>query len=224
MPTPESPLSRFLDALSSARPAPASGSASAATLALAAALLEKVARLSAKHWAAGAAQAQIRANALRLHSEELLELDAKAYLDFVDASRSGQGVAAALQRTIDVPIEIAQAAAEVVDLARHLESNGNPNLRADAAAAAILAQAAATTAEMLVRVNESARLRSSRDRADGPDRAREQSRGSDRPSPPRTARGDRSKRVVRRPESSRSRSASAGSQSTRRARRRGESR
>ncbi|TME03168.1 MAG: cyclodeaminase/cyclohydrolase family protein [Chloroflexi bacterium] len=223
MPTPESELSGLVDALSSARPAPASGSAAAATTALAAALLEKVARLSAKHWA-DAARAQKRAHALRLRSEELIQLDSLAYLEFVHATRSGRGVDAARQKTIDVPMAIAGSAARVIDLARDLETNGNPNLRADAAAAAILAQAAATTAEMLVRVNESARPQASRDRAGGPGRAPARSRGSDRPSPPHTARGDRSKPAVRRPESLRSRSASAGSQSTRPARRRGESR
>jgi len=53
-------------------------------------------------------------------------------------------------------MEIAGSAAEVLRLAHELETNGNPNLRADAAAAAILARAAAATAEMLVQVNESA--------------------------------------------------------------------
>src|SRR5712691_11773678 len=100
--TAESRLSRLLDALSSAKPAPASGSAAAATLALAAALLEKVARLSAKNWA-GAAQAQERAHSLRLHSEELIERDSLAFLEFVDATRSRANVDAARQKTIEVP-------------------------------------------------------------------------------------------------------------------------
>src|SRR5207237_117672 len=105
-----------------------------------------------------------RAEALRLRAEELIELDSLAFLAFVEAVRSGVDVESARRKTIDVPREIAARAVEVVGLARELEIDGNPNLKPDAAAAAILAQAAAKTAEMLVRVNESAGPRAARGR------------------------------------------------------------
>ena len=124
-------------------------------VATAAALLQKVA-LRSTSWP-GAVAANTSAEALRLRAEELIELDSIAYLDFVAAVRSGVGVEAARRRTIDVPREIAGSAAKVVGLAHELEISGNQNLRADAAAAAILAQAAGKTATMLVRVNARAR-------------------------------------------------------------------
>src|SRR5437763_2327801 len=85
-------------------------------------------------------------------------------------------------------MEIAGAAADVMELARELEANGNPNLRADAVAAAILAEAAAMTAAMLVEVNESAGPGAARGRAGDRGRAGAQSPGTDRPSRRRTAR------------------------------------
>jgi formiminotetrahydrofolate cyclodeaminase len=67
--------------------------------------------------------------------------------------RSGRDVDAARERTIEVPLDIVRSAAEVVGLADQLASHGNPNLRADAVVAAILATAAAESAAMLIAVN-----------------------------------------------------------------------
>lgn len=94
-----------------------------------------------------------RAERLRLQSEELIEQDSLAYLDFVEAVRSGRGVAGAQARTIQIPLEIARAAAEVAALAEQAASLGNPKLRADAVVAAMLASAAAEAAAYLVAVN-----------------------------------------------------------------------
>jgi formiminotetrahydrofolate cyclodeaminase len=102
-----------------------------------------------------------RAERLRIQSEELIEQDSMAYLDYVEAVRSGQGVAGAQARTIQIPLEIARAAADVAALAEQSASLGNPKLRADAVVAAMLASAAAGAAAYLVRVNlgESADIR-----------------------------------------------------------------
>jgi len=94
-----------------------------------------------------------RAERLRIQSEDLIEQDSLAYLDYVEAVRSGQGVAGAQARTIQVPLEIARAAAEVAALAEQSASLGNPKLRADAVVAAMLASAAAEAAAYLVGVN-----------------------------------------------------------------------
>lgn len=180
----------LLTKIASNAPAPASGSAAAAVVATAAALLQKVALRSRSRWS-GAGAVHDRAEAVRLRAQELVELDASAFLDFMSAARSGRDVESARQRTIDVPGEIATLAAEVVILAKELELRGNPNLRADAVAAGILAEAARATATMLLRVNESAGPPASPGRAGGRGRAPARSRGTDPPSPRRTARGGR---------------------------------
>jgi formiminotetrahydrofolate cyclodeaminase len=140
---------------------PASGSAAAAVIAIAASLLEKVARLSVAKWASADAALE-EAHALRLRAVELVEADANAYLSFVDAQRAAKSlrgkereraVAPARAATVDVPLAIARLAAATVELAVGMVENGNPNLRADALVAATLASAAATSAARLITVN-----------------------------------------------------------------------
>ncbi len=121
-------------------------------MAAAAALLEKCARLSARSWS-GSVEALGVAHALRLRAEELVEEDVQAYLAFVEAVRSGAGLDAARAMTVDVPLDVVRTAAGVSELAGRLADHGNPRLRADAVAAAILAGAAAETAAMLIREN-----------------------------------------------------------------------
>jgi formiminotetrahydrofolate cyclodeaminase len=156
-------VSALLDGLASDRPVPAGGSATAAVIAVAAALLEKAARLSSAQWAS-AEVALEQAHSLRLRAEELLEADANAYMSFVEALRSAKGlhgkareraIAPARAATIDVPLAIARLGAETVELATVLAKQGNPNLRADAMVAATLAAAAAAAAARLIAVNVS---------------------------------------------------------------------
>lgn len=193
-------MNHLLSKIASAAPAPASGSATAAVVAAAAALVQKVARLSGRQWPE-AAEIHGRAERLRLRSEELVEEDSLAYLAFVEAVRSGEDVAAAQARTIEVPLEIVRAAADVAMLAEQSWSYGNPKLRADAVVATMLASAAAEAAAFLVATNlddaadirldeakrlaseASGRLRSpgARGSEDGPGRGRGRSVGSRRP-------------------------------------------
>ena len=121
-------------------------------VAAAAALLEKSARLSSKQWD-GAPAALERAHALRVESFALIEEDAEAYIAFVDAVRAQSDVDTAHARTVDVPLRMTRAAAEVVELAVQLANRGNPNLRADAVVAATLAAAAAESGFTLISVN-----------------------------------------------------------------------
>ena len=121
-------------------------------VAAAAALLEKSARLSNKQWD-GAPAALERAHALREEGFALIEEDAKAYLAFVDAVRAQENVDTAHARTVDVPLRMTRAAAEVAELAVQLAHRGNPNLRADAVVAATLAAAAAESGFTLISVN-----------------------------------------------------------------------
>jgi len=145
-------LNYLLEKIASKEPAPASGSACAAVVAAAAALVEKSARLSHKQWE-GAAGALERAHALRLESFGLIEEDSQAYLAFVDAVRSQNEVAAAHARTVDVPLRMIRAASEVAELAVQVAQHGNPNLRADAVVGANLAAAAAESGLILIEVN-----------------------------------------------------------------------
>jgi formiminotetrahydrofolate cyclodeaminase len=140
---------------------PAGGSATAAVVAIAAALLEKAAKLSTARWA-GAEASLERAMALRVRAEALVEADANAYMAFVEALRAAKGlVGDARERTIgpahaatvEVPLAIANLGAETVELARELAAHGNPNLRADAMVAATIAAAAAAAAARLIAVN-----------------------------------------------------------------------
>ncbi len=192
-------MDKLIVGLASSAPAPASGSATAAVVAAAAALLQKVARLSTKQWPE-ASEAHTRAERLRLRSEELIQEDSLAYLAFVGAVRTGEDVARARARTIEIPLEIVRAAAEVAELAEQSASSGNPKLRPDAVVAAMLAGAAAESAAYLVGVNAgdtadvrldearrlaseaSARLRSpgARGSSSGPGRGRGRPEGSRR--------------------------------------------
>jgi formiminotetrahydrofolate cyclodeaminase len=151
----------LLNGLASDRPVPAGGSATAAAVAMAAALLEKAAVLSSTHWS-GAAAAGKRAHKLRLRAEELVEEDAHAYLAFVEALRAAKGmtgearsraVGPAHSKTVDVPLAIVRSSAQVVDIAAALAAHGNPNLRADAVVAATFAAAAAEAGAGLMAAN-----------------------------------------------------------------------
>jgi formiminotetrahydrofolate cyclodeaminase len=121
-------------------------------VAAAAALVEKSARLSKKQWD-GAAGALERVHALRVESFALIEEDSQAYLAFVEAVRSQQDLVTAHARTVDVPLRMIRAAAEVTELAVQLAQHGNPNLRADAVVGAKLAAAAAESGLILIEVN-----------------------------------------------------------------------
>jgi methenyltetrahydrofolate cyclohydrolase len=154
-------LNRLLAELASDHPAPAGGSATAATVAIAAALLEKVARLSTKHWA-GAPAAMERAGRLRLDAEQLVEADVHAYVGFLAARRQAgllpepareAAIAPAFEKTVAVPLAMLKVAVLSVELAAELAQHGNPNLHADAVTAALLASAAGDAAARLVAVN-----------------------------------------------------------------------
>jgi methenyltetrahydrofolate cyclohydrolase len=127
---------------------------------MAAALVEKVAKLSVKHWA-GAQKTIGLATALRRSAEELVDADAFAYTEFVVARRAPRGAGAEAQRalesarakTITVPLDTIRAASETVELACALARSGNPNLRSDALVAAALAVAGAEAALITMKAN-----------------------------------------------------------------------
>jgi formiminotetrahydrofolate cyclodeaminase len=157
---PDARLGKLLAGLASDQPVPAGGSAAAAVVALAAALVEKVAKLSTKQWA-GAAKLVGLATTLRRTAEELVDADAFAYTEFVVARRAARGLNAeaeqelesARARTINLPLDTIRNAVETVEVASALAESGNPNLRSDAAVACTLAIAGAQAALITMRAN-----------------------------------------------------------------------
>jgi formiminotetrahydrofolate cyclodeaminase len=160
----DAPLRDFLDTLAGEGPAPAAGSAAAITVAMAAGLVAMVARASEGHWEeAGGVVGQ--AETLRARVAPLAKADAEVYLDALSTLRGrelleeryrDQQLRAALDRAAEIPLRIAEAGADLASLAALLVENGNPEVRADAAAAAVLAAGGTRAAAKLVAVNLSA--------------------------------------------------------------------
>jgi len=154
------PLHDLLDELASENPAPAGGSAAAAAIAMAAALVEMGARRS-QGWddAAGVAA---QARSIRLRTEPLLQADADAYaaslqaLAAVEATPGAgrdEAIASALAGAADVALQIAQAGTDAAYLAELVADRGEPSGRDDAQAAAVLAEAGTRVAAALVTAN-----------------------------------------------------------------------
>ena len=141
--------------------APGGGSVAAIVTAFAASLTAMAARFATEQWedAAGAAA---QAETLRARVLPLADEDARAYESFLLARRMSDdfdpqvrdaAIGEALSRAGDVPLAIAEAALDVASLAAELVEHGNPNLRGDAATAALLAEAAVRATANLVEVN-----------------------------------------------------------------------
>ena len=153
------PLERFLDELEAPAPSPCGGTAAAVAAAMAAALVTMVARGS-PGWADGAGIAS-QARALRSRLTTLGDDDAAAFEQVLVTMRDRSGtpeqrdfvLGEALLRAAEVPLEIAEAAADAAELAALAATEGAPQLRPDATAAAILAEAAVRAATHLVEIN-----------------------------------------------------------------------
>jgi len=155
----EAPLDRFLDELESPAPSAWGGTAAAAAAAMAAALVTMVARGSA-NWTDGAGIAS-QARALRSRLTTLGDDDAAAFEHVIVTMRDRSGtpeqrdfaLGEALVRAAEVPLEIAETAADVAELAALAAAEGSPRLQPDATAAATLAEAAVRAATHLVEIN-----------------------------------------------------------------------
>ncbi len=69
------------------------------------------------------------------------------------AERRRQRIDAALSEAATIPMEVVEIAAQTARLAARLAVDGNPRLRGDAITAALLAQAGARAAAVLVSIN-----------------------------------------------------------------------
>src|SRR5215208_3829595 len=150
----------LLDDVASEAPTPGGGALAALTGALAAGLIEMASRTSADWEMRGAVAAQ--AKVLRERLAELAPLNDEVYEHALAALRLPAGVGAdaanavlgpSLERAAAFPLAIAEAASNVAELAAVVAEEGDPRVRADAAAAAMLALGATRAAAHLVEIN-----------------------------------------------------------------------
>ena len=152
-------LDAFLEGLEAPAPSSCGGAAAAVSAAMAAALVTMVGRGSAD-WSDGAGIAA-QARTLRNRLTALGADDAAVFANVLVTMRDRSGTPAqrdfalgeALLRAAEVPLAIAEAAADVAELAALATSEAAPYLRPDAAAAATLAEAAVRAATHLVEIN-----------------------------------------------------------------------
>jgi formiminotetrahydrofolate cyclodeaminase len=149
-------VNALLGALEAAAPSPAGGTAAAVVAAMAASLVVMVGRESPA-WPDGVA-ATLDAAVLRDRLLALGTEDVHAFAAVLTASRDTghSGLVEALVQASEVPLAIAERAADVAELAARAARDGKRPLRPDAEAAAILAEAATRAASLLVGVNVAA--------------------------------------------------------------------
>jgi formiminotetrahydrofolate cyclodeaminase len=154
-------LREFLDELAGEGRTPGGGSAAALVTAMAAGLLAKVARGSVDTWPEAAGIAA-QAESLRARAAPLAQADAEQYeAALLARGQSGDGQDArqdfalgqAYAKAAEPPLQIAQLASDVAQLALTVAQNCDAALWADAVTAALLAAAAAKAAAELVAVN-----------------------------------------------------------------------
>jgi methenyltetrahydrofolate cyclohydrolase len=155
------PLRELLDEVAARGRTPGGGSVAALVTAAAAGLLAKVARSSGDDWPEAPGIAA-QAEALRERAAPLAQTDADQYEAALRArddhtqepgERRDFALGSAFARAAEPPLEIAAIAADVSRLSVTVAERGEPALRADAVAAALLASAAAAAAAELVAVN-----------------------------------------------------------------------
>ncbi len=166
------PLGEFLDALAAPAPAPGGGGAAALAVAIAAGLAAMAARLSVRQLTARTAgELSGQAERIMRRAASLIAADGAAYQRVIEAHRGpasphapgrpdvpdgrgkGARVAAALSAASEIPAELTGLGADVAALAARLARSGNPSLRGDAIASALLAQSGASAAATLVEIN-----------------------------------------------------------------------
>lgn len=162
-------VSNFLDELASNAPAPGGGSVAAISGALGAALVSMVCNLTLGKKSYEEVQDDIdellsQSEALRQKLTGLLEEDVKAYTGYSIAAKMPRGtdeekaerskaMQAALKVATDVPLSIAEAAVEVMDLCMPAAEKGNKWAVSDAGVAVLMAEAALRSAALNVLIN-----------------------------------------------------------------------
>lgn len=149
-------LKKYTEVLASKIPAPGGGSAAALTAALGAALLSMVANYSiGKSLNEQKIKAALKASEqLRKRFLELVDLDARAYLKFVQTRGAAPAKRAAARRKArEVPLEVCKLCYKAVQLAPVLVSYGNKNLLGDVLVSVELLLAAFNAARVNAEIN-----------------------------------------------------------------------
>lgn len=156
------PLPALLEELAAPREVPGAGSALAAALALAAAVVQMAARLSPASWV-DATGVAAQAEALRERASALVDEDAEAYGRALEARAAAGGNARPEQRdwalgqvtaaAAEPPLALVRLATDLAQLCAAAGARVEPRVHADVAAAAAVAAAVARGARELVAVN-----------------------------------------------------------------------
>jgi methenyltetrahydrofolate cyclohydrolase len=158
----ELPLPALLEELAAPREVPGAGSALAAALATAAAVVQMAARLSPESWA-DAVGVAAQAEALRERAVQLVDEDAEAYRVALEARAAADDKARPEQRdwalgqvtaaAAEPPLALARLAADPAELCAAAAERVEPRVHADVAAAAALAAAVTRGSRALVAAN-----------------------------------------------------------------------
>jgi len=159
----------FVDQLAAEQPTPGGGSAAALAGAAGAALIAMTCRYTAGRERYADSEAEItevlaRAEELRGELQALVQGDVDAYGSYAEAQKLPRetddevrareaALAQAMRASTDVPLEVAERAAELVPLAQRAARAGNPYLISDAAVGAQFALAAFDAAALNVELN-----------------------------------------------------------------------
>jgi formiminotetrahydrofolate cyclodeaminase len=156
------PLPALLDELAAPCEVPGAGSALAVALAAAAAVVQMAARLSPESWA-DAAGVAAQAQALRERAAQLVDEDAEAYRQALQARGAADAPAKPEQRDFalgrataaaaEPPLALVRLAADLAELCAAAGARVAPRVHADVAAAAALAAAVARGGRALVATN-----------------------------------------------------------------------
>jgi formiminotetrahydrofolate cyclodeaminase len=158
-------LREVIDAVAAQRPAPGGGCSAAWAGALGAGLVEMTASFTLarpKYAGVHHRMADVRRDAMVLRRRllELAEADAEVYGPVITAMRMPEQhperaatLEAAQSAAAEVPLEIAEAAAHVAELAAETARVGNLHLKGDSVTAAMLAEGSSRAAARLVEIN-----------------------------------------------------------------------
>lgn len=165
----ETRLVAFLESLASDAPTPGGGSASALVGALAAALAEMVAQLTAGRPKYAAIDERVRELIAHLHAARirLVQLMSDDELAFQSVSAAYKlprttdneravreaAIQTALREAMQPPLAVMSTACDVLALAEEIARTGNGNVVSDAGCAAILGEAAVRSAALNVLAN-----------------------------------------------------------------------
>lgn len=165
----EKPIIVFLDKLASRSPEPGGGSASALVGALGAALVSMVGNLTLGKDKYAEVQDQVEdllksSEKLRAELQGLIQKDTEVYADVTAAfklpreteeekAERAEKVQEALKAATEVPFEICERCLEVARLSEKSAEIGNVGAVSDAGVAVLLAEAAAQSAALNVKIN-----------------------------------------------------------------------